>query len=311
MRFSTVAVALAAFASSVSAGPIIKRQSDSTSTDIDAVILQYALTLEHLENAFYKKALSEWSQQQFIDAGFSAKFYDDLKYVAHDEEGHVVYLEAGLTAAGAKPVQACEYSFPMTDPEEFVALASVIEGVGVSAYLGAAPLVTSKAYLTAAGAILVTEALHQSQQRNAIGEVPAANVFGTPLGFNAVYSIASGFIKSCPATNMPLPVMAYPALTLQSGLPTAQGANIQLETSNATASGSFATFVSGINVAAVAPMSSSGNTHMVEVPMMVEGQSYVFITKDNSGNLTDSNIIAGPAILEVTPLSPTFNLTIT
>ncbi|KAG4434093.1 hypothetical protein IFR05_010428 [Cadophora sp. M221] len=307
MRFSTTALALTAVLSGVSAAPI-KRQD---STDIDAVILQYALTLEHLENAFYKKALSEWDEKAFTDAGFSSKFYSDLKYVAHDEEGHVVYLEAGLTAAGAKPVAACEYSFPMTDPKSFVALSSVIEGVGVSAYLGAAPLVTSKAYLTAAGAILVTEALHQSQQRAAIGEIPSSNVFGTPLGFNAVYSIASGFIKSCPETNMALPVMAYPALTLVSGLPTAQGAHIDLKPAEAPTGDVFATFVSGIKVAAVAPQSMSGGMLMVEVPMMVEGQSYVFLTKDNSGNLTDSNIIAGPAILEITPGSPTFDLTIT
>ncbi len=249
--------------------------------------------LEHLENAFYKKALSEWDQKAFTDAGFSEKFYDDLKYVAHDQEGHVTYLEAGLTAAGASPVAACEYAFPMTDPKSFVALSSVIEGVGVSAYLGAAPLVTSKAYLTAAGAILVTEALHQSQQRGAIGETPAANVFGTPLGFNAVYSIASAFITSCPSTNMALPVMAYPALTLSSGLPTAPGALVNLVPKDAPTGDFFATFVSGLNIAAVAPSSVEGGMIMAEVPTMVSGQSYVFLTHDNSGNLTDSNIIAG------------------
>jgi hypothetical protein len=76
-----------------------------------------------------------WDQKSFTDAGFSPMFYDELKYIAHDEEGHVLYLEAGLTAAGATPVAACEYSFPMTDPKSFVALSAVIEGVGVSAYL--------------------------------------------------------------------------------------------------------------------------------------------------------------------------------
>merc|ERR1711964_524967 len=88
MRFSTAAVALTAIVSGVTAAPT-KRQDTG---DIDAVILQYALTLEHLENAFYKKALSEWDEEAFTDAGFSSKFYNDLKYVAHDEEGHVVYL---------------------------------------------------------------------------------------------------------------------------------------------------------------------------------------------------------------------------
>jgi hypothetical protein len=94
------------------------------------------------------------SQSAFTAAGFNASFYDQLKYIAHDEEGHVLYLESGLKAAGAKPVAACTYSFPMTTPREFVKLASVIEGLGVSAYLGAAPAITNKAYLTAAGAIL-------------------------------------------------------------------------------------------------------------------------------------------------------------
>lgn len=237
-------------------------------------------------------------------------FYDELKYIAHDEQGHVTYLEAGLKAAGATPVAACEYMFPMTDAKSFVAMASVIEGVGVSAYLGAAPLVTSKAYLTAAGSILVTEALHQSATRGAVGEIPMANVFGTPMGPNAVYSIASAFIKSCPSTNAALPFMAYPALTLMSGLPTAPGALVDLMPKTMPKGEYFATFVSGLDIMAVKPNASNGTMIMVAVPEIASGQSYVFLTKDNSGNLTDANIIAGPAIIESTPSSPTFDLSI-
>jgi hypothetical protein len=39
--------------------------------------------------------LSKWSEKEFTDAGFTSMFYNELKYIAHDEEGHVTYLEAG------------------------------------------------------------------------------------------------------------------------------------------------------------------------------------------------------------------------
>ena len=265
-----------------------KRQA----TDIDPAILQFALTLEHLENHFYKQALSMWTQDEFVAAGLPAMLYDELKYIAHDEEGHVLFLEAGLTAAGAMPVQACTYNFPMSTPQEFVALASVIEGVGVSAYLGAASDITSKAYLTDAGAILVTEALHQSALRGASGEIPMANVFGTPMAPNAVFTIASGFIVSCPSTNMALPFMAYPTLTLDSGEPTAPNATINLTPKTMPTGTCFATFVSGLDIIPVAATMDNGFVSAV-VPVGVSGQSYVFLTSDNSGNLTDSSILAG------------------
>jgi len=247
--------------------------------------------------------------KSFTDAGFSETLYNELKYVTHDEEAHVTYLQAGLTAAGASPVAACEYNFPMTTPKEFVMLASVIEGVGVSAYLGAAPLVTSGDYLTAAGSILVTEALHQSTLRGAAGEIPMANAFATPLGFNAVYSIASQFIVSCPATNAALPVMALPGLSIVTGMPTALNTVIDIKPAKAVTGTVFATFCSGLMSIPV-PVTVNGETLSATVPAGIEGQGYLFLTSDDSGKVTDDNVVAGPAIIEVTPSSPTFDLTI-
>lgn len=121
-----------------------------------------------------------------------------------------------------------------------------------------------------------------------------ANVVGTPMGLNAVFTIASAFIKSCPSTNAALPVMAYPSLTLISGEPTAVGAVIDLEPKTMPSGTCYATFVSGLDIVAVPTMGIKDGMIMVTVPEGLSGQSYVFITSDMSGNLTDSSILAGP-----------------
>ena len=80
------------------------------------------------ENLFYKQGISIMPESQFIAAGFSKAYYDNLKYIAHDEEAHVQLLTAAISKAGGKPVAACTYSFPYKDPKSFVTLASVLEG---------------------------------------------------------------------------------------------------------------------------------------------------------------------------------------
>ncbi|KAK4555159.1 hypothetical protein LTR86_007925 [Recurvomyces mirabilis] len=203
---SKIITASAALTGLVSALPTEKRQN------IDTTVLQFALTLEHLENVFYKQAIQKFSQQDFMKAGYSADYYNDLKYIAYDEQQHVLALSAALTAAGVTPNQACQYSFPYTDVPSFITLSSVLEDVGTSAYLGGAGLITSKAYLTVAGSILATEARHTAFQRTAIGEVPMPNPFQTPLDPTSVYTLAAMFITSCPTTNTPLPFTPFPAL---------------------------------------------------------------------------------------------------
>lgn len=120
----------------------------------------------------------------------------------------------------------------MTDVSSFLATASILEGVGVSAYLGAAADIMSKTYLTAAGSILTVESRHSSYLRANLKEAPFPQPFDAPLTLDEVYSLASGFITSCPSSNPPLPVKAFPTLKLASttAMPVTTGKTVTLLT---------------------------------------------------------------------------------
>ncbi|KAK8865777.1 hypothetical protein IAR55_000924 [Kwoniella newhampshirensis] len=249
-------------------------------TDTD--ILQYALTLEHLENAFYHGFLDQFDDAAFTNAGFPDWVRGRVKNIAEHEAQHVALLSGALGSAATQP---CTYSFPtVTDPKSFMALATVIENVGVSAYLGAASSIMESAYVTVAGSILTTEARHQAWLNSAVEKAAAwSGPEDTPLDFDEVYSIASAFITSCPSTNPTLPVKAFPALTI--------GTDGTITTTASTA-GTYVQLIQGLetNVFPVV------NGKVQGLPT-TQGIAYaVLTTQANSTLVGDDNILAGPMI---------------
>ena len=180
-----------------------------------------------------------------------------------------------------------------------MALANVLEGVGVSAYLGAAASIAEKEYLTDAGSILAVEARHSSYLRAVAGEIPFAQPFDNPLDFDEVYTVASPFIVSCPSSNPALPVKAFPSLTMTSSDTLMTGSKVSLATGEGfAATGTvYAAFIT-VTGPVWAPVTPSDGGYSVTIPNGVEGQSYVVLTSSND-KISDDNIVAGPAILEV------------
>jgi Ferritin-like domain len=118
----------------------------------DVGILNYALTLEYLEAAFYNGATAA---NMSLDAQTAAF----LKVVTADENAHVAYLKAAL---GAKAVKSPKFDFKgtNTNPAMFKATAEVLENTGVHAYLGQVLNIESPKVVLAAGSIVTIEARH-------------------------------------------------------------------------------------------------------------------------------------------------------
>lgn len=232
-------------------------------------------------------------------------------------------------AAGATPVKACEYDFGYTDVKTFLATASILEGVGVSAYLGAAADIMSKTYLTAAGSILTVEARHSSYLRSKLDQSPFPQAFDAPLSLNEVFSLASQFITSCPSSNPALPVKAFPALMLDSKttMPVKTGNTVTLLTPvsfrtipclsrhtfaprmdtnclpqdytlvGADGAKVYAAFIAVTGPTFVEAHPVDGG-FSVTIPEGFAGQTYVVLTGCNE-SVTDDTVAAGPAIIEV------------
>ena len=175
-----------------------------------------------------------------------------------------------------------------------------IPGVGVTAYLGAAASIIDKDYLTAAGSILTIESRHSSYLRAALAESPFPQHFDVPLDFDEVFTLAAPMIVSCPASNPPLPVKAFPELTLETTGSIMTGSTITLLTTAQPKSGNgqlFGAFITVSGPIFVPAIPVAGGFNVV-VPAGVEGQSYVVLTPCQD-EADDDNIVAGPAIVEV------------
>ena len=89
---------ISALAVAAAAVPV---QRATAPTDVE--ILNYALTLEHLEATFYKEALAKFTPKDFADAGVGASFYNNLKEIASDEQNHVEFLTSAIEGMSSIP----------------------------------------------------------------------------------------------------------------------------------------------------------------------------------------------------------------
>lgn len=167
----------------------VREAAAQTVTDTD--ILNFALNLEYLEAEFYLRAATGQGLADSeigggvgtlgpVSGGRQVTFATDAirNYafeIAAEERTHVQFLRGALGGARVnRPAIDISNAFniaasfaglgssfdPYANENNFLLAAFIFEDVGVSAYLGAAPLIADKSILAAAGGILAAEAYH-------------------------------------------------------------------------------------------------------------------------------------------------------
>ncbi len=158
-------------------------------------VINYALTLEHIEATFYRMGMEAFAAADFEALGYQATVRDRIVTIGEHEMQHVDALTAVVNQLGGEPVEEAEYDFGYTDLASFLATAAVLEGVGVAAYGGAAQyLIEEDALLTAALTIHGNEARHASYLNLLTGQNPFPEAFEAPLTPDEVLEIATPFV---------------------------------------------------------------------------------------------------------------------
>lgn len=303
-------------AATVAAAGLRNVQGQTASAPSDADILNFALNLEYLEAEFYTVATTGMTIDKMgIDitgsgtagattGGAKVNFTASssaststsssglasaltpmsaaiASEIAYDERAHVAYIRSALTAAGATPIakpainlDALMLGFGgLTD---FLQLARVFEDIGVTAYAGAAPLITSKAILGAAARIAQTEAEHAANIRLQIAllgiatkPIDGVDILPPPSGGN-YFSVDKNALTETRTPGQVL-YLAYG------------------NTPNATSGGFFPNGVNGalnMSTTAASITASNGTTAVVTPTTLTTSQASV--TLDASGSQSGS-----------------------
>jgi hypothetical protein len=153
----------------------------------DVGILNYALTLEYLETAFYADVVKSGL--------FKGADLETIRKFGQEEAEHVKALTAAVKGMGGKPAPEPKAEFPLENAKSVLELAGTVENLGAAAYLGQAAKIKSPEVLASALAIHSVEGRHAATLNTLLGEsITPDGAFAKPADVKTVLAAVEPFI---------------------------------------------------------------------------------------------------------------------
>jgi rubrerythrin len=153
----------------------------------DVGILNYALTLEYLETAFYADVVKSGL--------FKGADLETIRKFGAEEAEHVEALTAAVKQLGGKPAPEPKAEFPLKSAKSVLELAATVENLGAAAYLGQAANIQSPEVLASALAIHSVEGRHAATLNTLLGEsITPDGAFAKPADVKTVLKSVEPFL---------------------------------------------------------------------------------------------------------------------
>ena len=153
----------------------------------DVGILNYALTLEYLETAFYADVVKSGL--------FKGADLETIRKFGQEEAEHVQALTQAVKQLGGKPAPEPKAEFPLESAKSVLELAGTVENLGAAAYLGQAANIQSPEVLASALAIHSVEGRHAAVLNTLLGEsITPDGAFAKPADVKTVLKSVEPFI---------------------------------------------------------------------------------------------------------------------
>jgi hypothetical protein len=153
----------------------------------DIGILNYALTLEYLETAFYADVVKSGL--------FRGSDLATIRKFGSEEAEHVTALTGFVKQMGGTPAPKPKTEFPLKSAKSVLELAATVENLGAAAYLGQAANIKGASVLSAALSIHSVEGRHAAALNALLGEpITPDGAFAKPADAEEVLKSVEPFI---------------------------------------------------------------------------------------------------------------------